>query len=230
MFPYNRLNKIFDYIYKEKIIPIENLCNLLNITDRTIRTDIQTINTILQNNGATIKLKRKCGYYIEILDNEKFNIFLEKLSHQNKSSLELDSSKERTKYLLNILLYSNDYISLDTLCEQIFVSTNTLKNYIKSLNNIFLKYNLEIINKSNLGIKIIGSEDNKRKCLMDNILSKDFQNYITSFTKEEYSLFKDIDLDKLKSIIYKKLKNANIQINDFNFKNLIIHFALMISR
>lgn len=230
MFPYYRLNKIFTYINKRNISPVKDLCETLNITDRTLRTDIQTINKILQNNGATIKIKRKCGYYIDIDDNDKFNIFLINLSNSEKSNIELDSTKDRMKYFLNILLYQNDYITLDNLADKVFVTTNTLKNYIKSLNPIFSKYNLEIINKSNLGVKIIGNEDDKRKFLIETILYDNFQNYITTFSKEEYMLFKDIDLDKLKNIVYKKLKKVNIKISDYNFKNLIIHFALMVSR
>lgn len=230
MFPYYRLNKIFDYVNKKEIASVRDLCNLLNITDRTLRTDIQTINNVLKENGALIKLKRKCGYFIEINDENLYNKFLNNLSQNEKYSIELDSSKDRMKHLLNILLYKNDYILLDDLAEEIFVGVNTLKNYIKSLNDILCKYNLEFISKSNLGIKIIGNEDDKRKCLVESIINNNFQNYITTFSKDEYILFKDIDLYKLKNIIFNNIKNEHIEINDYNLKNLIIHFALMISR
>ena len=121
-------------------------------------------------------------------------------------------------------------MSLDDLADNIYVSKNTLQNYIKTLKAIFSKYNLEYISKTNVGVKIIGNEDDKRKCLVENVLSYNFQNYVTGFTKDEYTLFEGIDLDLLKQIISNKLKNAHIKTNDFNFKNLIIHFALMISR
>ncbi|MBO8433793.1 MAG: transcription antiterminator [Tyzzerella sp.] len=230
MFPYYRLNKIFNYINKNEIASINDLCSLLNITDRTLRTDIQTINNVLKDYGATIKLKRKLGYFLEISDPDRYEEFLTKLSDTEKYSIELDSTEDRMKHLLNILLYKDNYISLDELSEQVFVGTNTLKNYIKSLNNILSKYNLECISKSNIGIKIIGNEDDKRKCLVESIINTNLQSYITTFTKDEYILFKDIDLYKLKDIVFTNLKNANIEINDYNLKNLVIHFALMISR
>ena len=177
-----------------------------------------------------IKLKRKAGYYIEINDQEKYNTFLCSIKQTRTSNLELDSSQDRIKYLLNLLLYSDEYMSLDDLADNIYVSKNTLQNYIKTLKAIFSKYNLEYISKTNVGVKIIGNEDDKRKCLVENVLSYNFQNYVTGFTKDEYTLFEGIDLDLLKQIISNKLKNAHIKTNDFNFKNLIIHFALMISR
>ena len=230
MFPYNRLNEIFDYVRQDNIVSASQLSVLLNITDRTIRSDIQAINEILEKNGAKIKLKRKAGYYIEINDQEKYNTFLCSIKQTRTSNLELDSSQDRIKYLLNLLLYSDEYMSLDDLADNIYVSKNTLQNYIKTLKAIFSKYNLEYISKTNVGVKIIGNEDDKRKCLVENVLSYNFQNYVTGFTKDEYTLFEGIDLDLLKQIISNKLKNAHIKTNDFNFKNLIIHFALVISR
>ena len=230
MFPYNRLNEIFDYVRQDNIISVNRLASLLHVTDRTIRSDIQIINEILEKNGSKIKLKRKTGYYIEINDQEKYNAFLYAIKQNKMNNLELDTSQDRIKYLLNILLYSNNYISLDDLADKIYVSKNTLQNYIKTLKNIFLKYNLEYISKTNVGIKVIGNENDKRKCLVENVLSFNFQNYVTGFTKDEYTLFEGIDLDLLKQIIANKLTVAQIKTNDFNFKNLIIHFALMISR
>ena len=64
MFPYKRLNEIFDYVKQDNIVSVKQLSSLLNITDRTIRSDIQAINDVLEKNGAQIKLKRKAGYYL----------------------------------------------------------------------------------------------------------------------------------------------------------------------
>ena len=137
MFPYNRLNEIFDYVRQDNIVSASQLSVLLNITDRTIRSDIQAINEILEKNGAKIKLKRKAGYYIEINDQEKYNTFLCSIKQTRTSNLELDSSQDRIKYLLNLLLYSDEYMSLDDLADNIYVSKNTLQNYIKTLKAIF---------------------------------------------------------------------------------------------
>ena len=140
MFPYNRLNEIFDYVRQNDIVSVNRLSSLLNITDRTIRSDIQTINEIIKENGAQLRLKRKAGYYIEINDQEKYNTFLSSIKQTKSNNPELDTSQDRIKYLLNLLLYSDEYITLDDLADNIYVSRNTLQNYIKTLKNIFSKY------------------------------------------------------------------------------------------
>lgn len=77
---------------------------------------------------------------------------------------------------------------------------------------------MEYITKLNAGIKIIGSEDSKRKCIFDNVLYTDFDQYITGFTKEERTIFKDIDLDLLKDITIKQLDEHFVKTSDFNLK------------
>ena len=68
---------------------------------------------------------------------------------------------------------------MDDLAESVFISKNTLNKYIKTIKEIIGKYDLEYITKLNAGIKIIGSEDSKRKCIFDNVLYTDFDHYIT---------------------------------------------------
>lgn len=230
MFPYKRLNEIFNYISQHQYISATKLSTLFHITERTIRSDIQSINDILKRNGASIFLKRKVGYYLKIDNQELYQTFINHLDQSQKETLELDSSEDRMKYILNTLLYSHDYILLDDLAESVYISKNTLLNYLKTIKNMLPQYQLEYISKTNQGVKIIGNEDNKRKCLIDTVLSHDFQNYITGFTKEEYALFEGINLDYIKNTTIHCLKKYHIKTDDFNLKNLIIHFALMISR
>lgn len=230
MFSYGRLNEIFNYIRKHDYISSERLASRFDVTDRTIRNDIQEINSVLEEYGAAIKLKRKFGYYVEVSDDKGFLKFLGQLEEVSKNGLELESSKDRIKYILSLLLESGDYIRLDEIMERVFISKNTLNNYIKAIKKIVEKYNLEYISKPNAGIKIIGAEDDKRKCIMDNIITYDFDNYITGFTKEERALFSEIDLDYLKKITLSQLNRRNIETSDYNIKNLIIHLALMIIR
>lgn len=230
MFQYNRLDIMFDRIKSNKYTSVNELESLLNITDRTIRNDILEINNELEKNGAIIKLKRNHGYYISILDSQKYDAFIEEIESEDDNVSLLDSFEDRIKSILYRLLSTNEYITMDELAESVFISKNTLNKYIKNIKEIIGKYDLEYITKLNAGIKIIGSEDSKRKCIFDNVLYTDFDHYITEFTKEERTIFKDIDLDLLKSITIQQLDEHFIKTSDFNLKNIIIHLALMVTR
>ncbi|MFQ9515786.1 MAG: BglG family transcription antiterminator [Eubacterium sp.] len=230
MFQYGRLNEIFNYIRKHDYISSERLASRFDVTDRTIRNDIQEINSVLPEYGAVIKLKRKFGYFIEVTDDMSYQNFLRELENSFQDNMELDTSKDRIRYILSLLLEADDYISLDEIMDKVYISKNTLNNYIKTIKKIVDQYDLEYIAKPNAGIKIIGAEDGKRKCIMDHVITYNFDNYITGFTKEERALFKGINLDYLKKITLSQLNRRNIETSDYNTKNLIIHLALMISR
>lgn len=230
MFPYGRLEAIFDYIKKHDYVSTERLVAKYNVTDRTIRNDIQEINSVLEKNGAVIKLKRKYGYYIEVLEHSLYESFLMEIEEKSTDQMELESSQDRIRYILNILLFANEYMSFNDIMDKVYISKNTLSNYIRTIKKILDKYHLEYISKQNAGIKIIGSEDDKRRCIMENVITCDFDTYITGFTKEERTLFSGIDLDYLKRITLYELKRRNIETSDYNLKNLIIHLALMIAR
>jgi lichenan operon transcriptional antiterminator len=230
MFPYHRLDEIFDYIRKNDYIAPARLASIFKITERTIRNDIQEINTILAQHGAVIKLKRKHGYYIEISDHNHYEQFLHKIHKESLHMIELDSSKDRIKYICNLLLSSEDYIDLEDLMDEVCISKNTLNNYIKTIKEMIRDYDLEYISKANAGIKIIGTEEAKRKCMIEHILSSDLENHITGFTKGEYKIFHEINLDELKDLTLSHLNKNKIKTSDLDLRNLTIHIALMISR
>lgn len=230
MFPYNRLDEIFNYIRKHDYISPERLVSIFKITDRTIRNDIQEINDVLKLHGASVKLKRKYGYYLEITSQEEYQTFIQNLEEESHHVIELDSSKDRIRYILKRLLSSEDYIEPEDIMEQVCISKNTLNNYIKSIKNMISKYDLEYIAKANAGIKIIGTEEAKRRCIVEHVLSSNFENYITGFTKEERNIFQGIDLDYLRDMTLSYLNKNFIKTSDFNVKNLMIHLALMIAR
>lgn len=230
MFQHKRLNMMFNHIRKNEYTPVSSLQSLLNITDRTIRNDILEINDTLSAYGALVKLKRNYGYYIEITDDEKYSDFLKTFEHSDDKKMNIDTSEERIKYILNELLSSEDYVSMDELSETVFISKNTLNKYIKTIKNIVNKYDLEYITKPSSGVKIIGSEDRIRKLYVEYILSANFNEYVTSFTKEERSIFGNIDLDWLRKITIDQLNSHFVKTSDYNMKNIIIHLALMTTR
>ncbi|WP_255415319.1 BglG family transcription antiterminator [Coprobacillus sp. AF33-1AC] len=219
---------MFYYIKNHEFTKAQLLASQLNITERTIRGDIQVINDILEPFQLQINLKRKYGYYLEISNQELYEEFLVQLDSQKKSTL--DTPSDRIKYILKTLLYRNDYITLEELSQDIYISKNTIQNYIKQIKQTISTYNLEYITKVNYGVKVIGNEDDKRKCLIDQVFAHDFENYVVGFSHEERAIFKGIDLEYIQKVIIHSLDAQNIKTTDFSLKNLIIHSALMISR
>ena len=139
MFQYSRLDVMFNRIRINEYTSVNDLESLLGITDRTIRNDIQEINNDLEKNGAIIKLKRNHGYYISILDEDKYNKFVKEMDTTEDNASLLDSSEDRIKSILYSLLSTNEYVTMDDLAESVFISKNTLNKYIKTIKEIIGK-------------------------------------------------------------------------------------------
>lgn len=229
MFSSSRLEEIFIQISKNEFTTIKELTNSFHVTDRTIRTDIQAINLEIAKYECEILLKRKSGYYLMSYNKDKFKELQNQIEKQT-NVLTFNSLDDRIKYILQKLLYSQDYVILDDLANEVFVSRNTLQNYIKPIKETLETYNLIYVSKPNLGVKVFGNEKDKRECLLNEILCKDTPTYIIGFTKEEQMLFRDIDLFEIQTLVNQLLNKHDIHASDYNRKNLIMHCALMISR
>lgn len=229
MFSSSRLEEIFIQISKNEFTTIKELTNSFHVTDRTIRTDIQAINLEIAKYECEILLKRKSGYYLMSYNKDKFKELQNQIEKQT-NVLTFNSLDDRIKYILQKLLYSQDYVILDDLANEVFVSRNTLQNYIKPIKETLETYNLIYVSKPNLGVKVFGNEKDKRECLLNEILCKDTPTYIIGFSKEEQMLFRDIDLFEIQTLVNQLLNKHDIHASDYDRKNLIMHCALMISR
>ena len=117
----------------------------------------------LEKYNCDIQLKRKYGYFIHIGNETAFQFLLSQCNSECKE-VELNSLNDRIHYILKQLLYSEEYINLDDLADSVFVSRNTLQNYIKTIKEILESHNLMYVTKPNKGVKVFGNEKDKREC------------------------------------------------------------------
>ena len=183
-------------------ITVKDISNLYNITERSIRYDIDELNVFFQekNNRDIIEINNN---RLKILysGNE-----IEKIVRNIRVKEYFLSENERVNILAyEIFLVKNEFI-LQYFTEKYNLSKTTVRYSLKELNKIVDEYSLVIDMNNNKGYKIIGSEVNIRKYMI-NILRKYIKN-----TKK-----KNIEYNPLEKIIQKFLKKSRIE----ESKNLI---------
>lgn len=230
MFGYKRLDDIFETIRGAEYTPAERLSKLHGVTSRTIRSDVTKINSALEGHGAHIAMKREAGYYLVVDDAEAFAQFTEQARDANLAAPDLTSADERVRFLLRTLLCANDYLGYAELADLVYVGENTLQNYIRQIRDLLAEYDLALIAKAGVGIKVLGREFDRRRCFMENVIVRNMRDYVTGFSKEEETLFPDVDLLLLSKIVRRHLSQSEIMSSDYGFKNLLVHTALMVSR
>ena len=177
-------------------ITVKDISNLYNITERSIRYDIDELNVFFQkkNNKDIIEINNN---RLKILYSENE---IEDIVENIKEKEYFLSENERVNILsYEIFLSKNEFI-LQYFTEKYNLSKTTVRCSLKELNKIISEYGLVIDMNNNRGYKIIGSEINIRKYII-NILREYIKN-----TKE-----KKIEYDPLKKIIQKFYKKSRIE-------------------
>lgn len=177
-------------------ITVKDISNLYNITERSIRYDIDELNVFFQekNNKDIIEINNN---RLKILYSENE---IENIVENIKEKEYFLSENERVNILsYEIFLSKNEFI-LQYFTEKYNLSKTTVRYSLKELNKIISEYGLVIDMNNNRGYKIIGSEINIRKYII-NILREYIKN-----TKE-----KKIEYNPLKKIIQKFYKKSRIE-------------------
>ena len=177
-------------------ITVKDISNLYNITERSIRYDIDELNVFFQekNNKDIIEINNN---RLKILYSEDE---IEDIVENIKEKEYFLSENERVNILsYEIFLSKNEFI-LQYFTEKYNLSKTTVRYSLKELNKIISEYGLVIDMNNNRGYKIIGSEINIRKYII-NILREYIKN-----TKE-----KKIEYNPLKKIIQKFYKKSRIE-------------------
>lgn len=126
-----------------------------------------------------------------------------------------DETEELIQKVLKHLVDINDYIRIDSLAQQFYLSRSSMERVIKKVKKLAKEYDLEIFSRPKYGICIKGTEINKRTCSA--------HLNITLKGHEEDAL-------EIQEILYRVLKLYDYTISDVSFHNLVHHIYILLGR
>ena len=141
----------------------EELGELLGVSSKTVRTMVKTIKQELEQHGVLIEAKSRKGFRLVVTDREQF----ERLFHpqERERSFVPNTGEERVYYILVMLLSQVDYIKLEDIADELYVSKYTVTGDLHRVEVLLGEYSLEILRRPNYGIKITGRETDIRNCM-----------------------------------------------------------------
>ena len=122
----------------------QELATELSLSDRTVRTYLKDLKTLIENNGGNIISKQGYGFQLEIVDRTNFNLFLieHHLLDKNVEQSKCREASDRKHYILNLLLLESQKIDVETLSEQFFISSSQLNKDIAEIKSQSFYYEL----------------------------------------------------------------------------------------
>lgn len=213
-----RQNNIIDILNdKAEWITGKALAQMLNVSDRTIRSDIESINTEYQR--EIIFSNKRLGY---------------KLDEHAISEMELETHniipqtpQERCIWIIKELLFNSRELNLYDLESRVFISGYSIENDLGRIKKMIKDYHLNLKRSKNF-VELIGEENEKRK-LYRKLLTDEVQGNFTNLNILA-TLFSDFDFLKISDIFTGTCYEYDYQIKESLFPIVMIHAGVAIER
>lgn len=214
-----REQQVLMLLMDEHYVSATAIAKQLNLSDKTIRKEIKNLNLLLVQQGAKIVAKARYGFKLEIHDEQLFQTLKDAIV---SGEHEMPEVELRRQQLFDILLHTKKYYKIDDLCEMFYSSRKTVSKDIKQVEKELANYGLQLLRKPNYGIKIDGSEFQKRLCIRAQYLK-----YNTLYNVLEKAL---PNLEKVSMCVLDIMAHQNYTISDMALQNLIVHLQTGIVR
>lgn len=222
------------YYLAQNMTPVTSaeLAEYAGVSERTIKNDLDRLRDLAQENGCSIQAQRGRGYWLQIEDPEKFGLLETQLNYRfSRHNFTLEY-EDRANQIVRILLVHSDYVKLDDIAEQLYVSRSSLKNIMPDVRAILRDFKLELLSKPGHGLKIQGEEINIRFCMLELFIDHDYRS-VPAIENEEYLAYftlEGVDIGELRHHFLKVLRESGTRIVDNNTHRLVRYIFLLYQR
>lgn len=210
-----------DYMKSEEII------KSLSISARTLRDDLAKYKQYFQDHGIVIESKHGTGYRLVVVDENKYYDLITKLLREEEDAQRLLPvyPEDRITYLIKLFLSTKEYVKLDDIADQMFISRSTLQSDMKEVKERLQFFHIDLISKPGHGLKIEGSEMHLRSCISQYFFHTEAMDDL--FLKRNHM---DAQQSRIRDILFDTLNETDFRLTDIGFQNLIIHISIALLR
>lgn len=226
LFTQQRHNQIFAQILNE-VVPQDELAKRFSVSTRTIRSDINEINELIEEYQAHIVYERGRGYRLKVEDETLFATFTQR---REEDSAIPRTSKERIDALLLKLLMLSLPVKLDDIAEEWFVSRGTLQQDMGAVREQLHKYQITLESIPHQGIRLNGSEWAIRACMTETLWRRYSEQITPDLTTFRPDSLDNLDLTYIDKVLHNSLNRFDIRISNEGHLYLVFNCAVTILR
>lgn len=211
-----RQKAILKYLDEETYTTASFIAQQLELSDRTVRSELKQLAEELPDYGMALISKPKFGYRVEILDP-----VLAGKTQAPRTEMPA-TPQQRVRFILEYLLAHEDYVKTEELCDLLFLSQSSISQDLKTVREILERYNLKLTVRPHYGLKIEGSEFDYRQCL---------STCLTSMMEDQPEADqRQGQLQRISEILETVFEEAQFFMSDFAFNNLAMHLLIALQR
>ena len=223
-------NRILAKLRDGQYCSAQVLGNTLGLSDKTIRKEIDSLNEILQENGALIESRVRHGCRLCVTDEALFDEVFRSYDLRDQQKYILSSGKQRTHALIRYFLCSEEKLQLSDLAETLYTNETAIKNAVREARAIIRDFKIRLVSARD-GVSMSGKEHDLRTLLTYEYDLYRFSSEIDT-DAEPYAVLYDFDPAEMK-----KITDAMIEImrpfDNYNLSKYSIDYIariIMISR
>lgn len=222
---------MFAIIENKEEYNFKNLAEQFEVSQRTIRNEINLINEFFSKNELPEFAINANGNILFVGDKKKtVDVALE----INSDFYTYKLSKNEREIIASIFILNTDgYITINEIANEILVSRQTLINDLEAIKSMFETFGLEIRSNHNKGLKVKGEEENKRNMILH--ILKEHVIYDGN-AEERYQPFPNLVLKsmlaRMEQNIFEKIINREEQTREVFFTDSayteILYFLMVL--
>lgn len=224
-----RTLKILNILLERKTpITTKDLGNLMNVSDRTIRSDLAELEEAIEKHNVKLVKKSGVGIWIEGSKKNKQQIIFDwdTFSKNDENSY---TPKNRQKFILLKLLSGKSRLYIEYFASELYVSKSTIEKDLQIVSEKLSQFNLKLERRNTGGLYITGDEICIRKA-MASFMPDDNEENRKKSTFENVENMLDVNIHQIKNSLVDAEDKFKIRFSYLNFNNIAIHIAITVKR
>ncbi len=217
-----RLWDLWEQIPEDEYITSNILSGKLFLSEKTIRQDVKRLNDCLVEYGAAVESKHGYGFHLVVHNREKYKEFLNQQKNQKGTATPVNV-EERIEFILAYLLFHEDYVQIEELCELLYISDSTLQKDLRNVKQRLAVYDVQLVSRAKHGMRVEGTEFNLRSCITNYVMKRGIlaEDSLQIAEQEKY---------RISEILRRVFQRQEMSIPELSFQNLILHMYTTMKR
>lgn len=236
-----RQKKFLELLLEETdYTPIQSFADRLGVSGKTVNEDVKVLRNSLKKYAGEILAKTGKG--ICLSKETRMNMELLNCLYSEQNAGGLESTERRAQIVKNMLIHSDQFISLQKLSEYYYVGKSSIVNDLKYIEDWLAEFQLSL-ERTKQGTRVAGREKDIREAITA-LLYKNFSRGREASVME-LNDWNHLDRDTLQSLLeifkpediifvmdlLEELQTAEaLDTNDIYYKNLLTHILICIQR
>ncbi|MCY9373800.1 BglG family transcription antiterminator [Bacillus sp. T17B1] len=205
---------------------VQDFADRVQCSEKTIRNDLKVIGDYL-NEHSHAELIRKPGLGVFLHIEEQERTWLSQQLHTEHTHSRQRTDEERMLHIAYDLLMNVKPVSAKEIAAQHFVNRSSIKKDLCAVEEWLKRFDLTLVSRQRLGLKVEGNEKNKRKALARISDLIDNTEFTSQFIKRK---FLPHEVNFVAKEIKSLQKKHSLYFTDETFERLLLHTLFIIRR